>query len=155
MSHSGRNWSPPSSEYCWAFRLGYFFRNERAKQLRQALRNTLDHNSQLMSQLATDFGPTNLQFVPTYRLDRSLLEATSFEAFQILSSVEAAAALARARYELAHLDAKLDLLGNLFPGHVHTPGSGHAVRALRESCLAHIPLVQRAIAEARTSIDEQ
>ena len=133
-------------------RLGAHARDEQARQLRQAIGVALDHNVALLKQLSVELAQQPLQTVPTYSLDLALLNATSYEAYRTLSDVAAAVAVGHAAYELGHLDSKLELLRHLFPGHVHTPGSGNAVRSLQGSCLAHIPLVQQSVGDALAQV---
>ena len=123
---------------------------ETTRQLRSAIREALEKNRTLLTQLAGELAQPG--FLPTYFMDLQLLDATAYRKYEVFRRPQSSIRIDQARYELTHLNSKLGFMRDVFPGHITTAGSGNALRQLTASCVAHLPIVQNAVQEALDAI---
>lgn len=82
-------------------------RLEKKRKLREALKETLDRNIYLVDQIRTHIGNNTL---PTFNVDLTVLDSTASLKYDILGDFDTCRIVDLARFELAHVARKLDIL---------------------------------------------
>lgn len=80
----------------------------RRKQLRSALKETVDKNSYLIEQIKDWLSKPG--GTPFFNVDLTLLEATATLKYEILNNIELCREIDTLRYELTHLSRKINVL---------------------------------------------
>lgn len=132
-----------------------YLANRRQKQSRNALRDSLNDalakNASLVGQLRSDLRATDT-FIPTYPMDRELLDATASEKYSIGLSPDVCRAIDHARYEIRHLDEKLRVLRDAGSQLDLPLPSRRFYLGVRQSCIQHLHIVEEAIAQAEAAL---
>jgi hypothetical protein len=95
-------------------------RDEDSLKMITILSETIKHNRRLLEQVMDRIGANNF-YVPYHNFDVVILEDTSFRKFELISDFELAKQIDVVRYELTHLNAKLELVRQLTPDWLNEP----------------------------------
>lgn len=116
-----------------------FDKKKKRKDVACGVIRCLERNLGLLNQVINEFGGRR---VPTFPMDGGFLEYARSEIHTLIPSVEDAAAIEHARYEIRHFDIKLETLRSTF---VANPSGGGPLWIQMDSASNHLPLVERAI----------
>lgn len=126
-------------------------KNEERKQLKNALKEAIDKNMTLLSQLENDY--LGMGLVPLFPMDLVQLNSTSYRKYEILDSISLCQAIDQSIYELQHLDGKLELIRTT----AATVSQSASVRfffyGIYRSCLSHIPKVRESLEKAKKLLE--
>lgn len=138
--------------------------------LLEALKSTVKRNRGLIDQLEKEMKEQSL-WIPFYSFDISILEQTAYRKFEVGFGRECCASLDHLRYELLHLNRKLDLLRSVAeeglpskrvlslahgglpePIQLRAEGYSEAVDTYQASIKKHFSEIQKCLDEAEKQL---
>lgn len=115
----------------------------RKRQLTATILAAMRRNVALLDQLEGEIG----KLIPTYSMDVTVLEATSYHKYELLE-IKECEAVDKARYQLLHLN---DQLGQIRAMAAIRPSEEY-LKGIQNSCTNLIPLVRGPLNEAIAAI---
>jgi len=123
------------------------------KELAEAVLDSLSKNLGLVDQLIRELAQDG--YTPLYPVDLTILDATTSRRYELLKKSDVVHAIDHARFELIHLNGKLELMRNSLSG-VDTRGQAFGFYLqVRESIKKHLPIVKQAIESAAQSLQNE
>jgi hypothetical protein len=124
---------------------------QRRGALRESLQDALAKNAALVRQLQGGLASSDTH-IPTYPMDRELLDATASEKYSVGLSAEVCRAIDHARYEIRHLDEQLRMLRDAGSQLDSPRSTRNFYLEVRRATIQHLPLVEAAIAAAQAAL---